>query len=132
MERCFIERIDRETSNIVDTIEDRIQNAILTHIDNIVAPKIDLSIRSISTSSERDRTSATVNSEREEHVRITAPFENSSGYNHVLHVSNVNDETQDNFLNELSELSVPETRFDRQKNTHHMDKSRSFFFAQVD
>ena len=26
-ERCFSERIDRELSNIVDTVEDRIQNA---------------------------------------------------------------------------------------------------------
>ena len=45
LERCFNERIVREMSNIVDTVEDRIQNAILTAIDNIVAPKIDLAIR---------------------------------------------------------------------------------------
>ena len=44
-ERCFKERIDREMSNIVDTVEDRIQIAILTAIDNIVAPKIELAIR---------------------------------------------------------------------------------------
>ena len=37
--RCFNETIDREMNNIVDTVEDRIQNAILTAIDNIVAPK---------------------------------------------------------------------------------------------
>ena len=34
LERCFNERIDRKMSNIVDTVEDRIQNAILTAIDN--------------------------------------------------------------------------------------------------
>ena len=51
LERCFIERIDREMSNIVDTVEDRIQNAILTAIDNFVAPKIELAIRSINASS---------------------------------------------------------------------------------
>ena len=39
LERCFNERIDREMSNIVDTVEDKIQNAILTAIENIVAPK---------------------------------------------------------------------------------------------
>ena len=39
-ERCFNERIDREMSNIVDTVEDRIQIAILTAIDNIVTPKL--------------------------------------------------------------------------------------------
>ena len=46
LERCFNERIDREMSNFVDTVEDRIQNAISTAIDNIVAPKIELAIRS--------------------------------------------------------------------------------------
>ena len=30
LERCFNERIDREMSNIIVTVEDRIQNAILT------------------------------------------------------------------------------------------------------
>ena len=50
LERCFIERIDREMRNIVDTVEDRIQKAILTAIDNIVAPKVKLAIRSINAS----------------------------------------------------------------------------------
>ena len=40
LERCFNEGIDRELNNIVETVEDRIQNAILSAIDNIVAPKI--------------------------------------------------------------------------------------------
>ena len=61
LERCFNERIDRELNNIVETVEDRIQNAILTAIDNIVAPKIELAIRSINTSSGRDVTSVSAN-----------------------------------------------------------------------
>ena len=61
LERCFNERLDREMSNIVDTVEDKIQNAILSVIDNIVAPKIELAIRSINASSERDVTSVTAN-----------------------------------------------------------------------
>ena len=48
---CFNEKIDTETSNIVDTVEDRIQNATLTAVDNIVAPKIELAIRSVYASS---------------------------------------------------------------------------------
>ena len=77
-ERCFNEGIDREMSKIVDTVEDRIQNAILTAIDSIVAPKIELAFRSIKASSGRDATSVTANSERGEHIGITAPFENVS------------------------------------------------------
>ena len=119
LERCFNERIDREMSNIVDTVEDRIQNAILTAIENIVAPKIELAIRSINASSGRDGTSVTENSERGEHVGIDASFENASGNNNILHVSNVNDETRYNIPDEVSELSVAETHFNRQAHTHH-------------
>ena len=94
LERCFNERIDRETNNIVDTVEDRIQDAILTAIDNIVAPKIELAIRSINASSGRDVTSVSANSERWDLVGINAPFENAFGNNDLLGVSNVNDETR--------------------------------------
>ena len=60
-ERCFSERLDREKNNIVDTVEDGIQKAFLTAIDNIIAPKIELAIRSINASSGRDGTSVTAN-----------------------------------------------------------------------
>ena len=119
LEKCFNERIDREMSNIVDTVEDRIQNAILTAIDSIIAPKIELAITSINASSGRDATSVAVNSERGEHVGINATFENASRNNSILLVSNVNDETRHYVPDEVSELSVPETHFDRQARTHH-------------
>ena len=119
LERCFDGRIDREMSDIVDTVEDRIQNAILTAIENIVAPKIELPIRSINASSGRDVTSKTASSELGEHIGINAPFENASGNNIILYVPNVNDETRHNIPDEVSELSVPETHFDRQAHTHH-------------
>ena len=119
LERCFNERIDREMSNIVDTVEDRIQNASLTAIENIVAPKTELAIRSINESSGRDVTSVTANSERGERVGIDASVENASENNNTLRVPNVNDETRLNIPDEVNELSVPETRFDRQPQTHH-------------
>ena len=84
LERCFNERIDREMSNIIDTVEDSIQNAILTAIDNIVAPKIELAIRSIIASSGRDVSGVSANSERKEHAGINTSFENASGNNNTL------------------------------------------------
>ena len=119
LERCFNERIDREMNNIVDTVEDRIQNAILTAIDSILAPRNELAIRWINGFSGRDATSVTANSERGEHVGTNVSFENASGNNNVLLVSDVNDETRNNLPDEVSELSVPETRFDRQTHIHH-------------
>ena len=121
LERCFNERIDREMNNIVDTIEDRIQNAILTAIEIIVAPKIELAIRSINASSGRDATSVSANSERKERIAINASFENASRNNDTLDVSNVNDETRHNIPDEVSELLAPETHFNRQSHTHHRD-----------
>ena len=94
LETCFNKGNDREMSNIADTVEDRIQNAISTAIENIVASKIELAIRWINASSGRDVTSVTANSERGEHVGIDAPFENASANNNILHVSKVNDETR--------------------------------------
>ena len=119
LERCFSERIDREMSNIIDTVEERIQNAILTAIENIVAPKIELAIRSMNASSGRDAISVSVNSERREQVGVNAFFENASGNNNTLGVSNVNDETRHNNSDEVSELPVPETHFDRQTHTYN-------------
>ena len=120
LERCFNERIDREMSNIVDRVEDRVQDAILTAIDNIVTPEIELAIRSINASSGRDATSVSADSGRREHVGINASFENASGNDDTLGVSNVNDDTRQNIPDEVSELSVSETRFDRQPHTHHI------------
>ena len=119
LERCFNERIDRKMNNIVETVEDRIQNAILTAIDNIFAPKIELAIRSVNTSSGRDVTSVSANSERREHAGINAFFENASENNNKLNTTNENDETRQNIHDEVSELSVPGTHFDRQPHTHH-------------
>ena len=119
LERYFNERIDKEMNNIVDTLENKIQNAILTPIDNIVAPKFELAIRSINASSGQNLTNVVENSESREHVGINASFENASGNSNVQQVSNGNVETRNNISDEVSELSVPEIRFDRQIHTHH-------------
>ena len=62
----------------------------------------------------------TATSELGENVGINAPFENASESNNFLHKSNVNDETRHNIPDEVSELWIPETHFDRQTHTHHM------------
>ena len=64
-------------------------------------------------------TSVTVNSDRGEYVGTNASFENASGNNKTLGVSNRNDETRHNIPDDVNELSVPGTHFDRQAHTHH-------------
>ena len=119
LERCFNERIDREMGNIVDVVEDKIQNAIMTAIDNLVAPKIELAIRSINASSGRDAISVSANSENREHAGIFASFGNASENNNALGVTNIDDETRHSVRDGVSELSVTGTQVDRHSRTHH-------------
>ena len=113
LEKCFNGRVDRETGNFVDTVEDRVQNAILTAIDSIFTPKIELAVSSINECSGRDTTSATANSERGERIGITALFKNVSERKNTQHVINTNDETRNILPDEVNELSVPGTNYDR-------------------
>ena len=105
--------------NIVETVKDKIQNAVLTAIDSINTSKNELAIRSKNASSRRDSSSVMANSERGEHIGITAPFENLSERNNTLHAFNTNEETQNDFPDEVIEFSVPGTHFGRQPHTHH-------------
>ena len=107
-------------SKIVDTVEDRIQNAISTSIDSIEAPKYELAIRSINASSGQDPTSVISNLDCGELVGNNVSFENASGDNNVLHVSIITDESRNIIPDDVSELSVPDTCYDRQTHTHHM------------
>ena len=120
LERCFSERMAREMENFVETIDDRIQSAIFTAINNIVGPKIELAIRSINASSGRDVASMSANSERREHTGINASFENASENNNTIGVTNTNDEARHNSQDGVSELSVPGTQFDGQSHIHHV------------
>ena len=70
----FYSKIDSEMCKIVDTVEERIQNAFLTDIDSIVPPKLELATRSIIASSGQDAASVTANSERGKHIGVTAPI----------------------------------------------------------
>ena len=105
-----------------DMVEDKIQKTILTAFDGIVALKIELAVGSINACSERDATSVTANLERGELIGITSPFENASENNNVVHMSNTSEETRNNIPDEVSELSVPGTHFDRQSHTHHSNR----------
>ena len=89
--------------NIVVTVGNRIQYAVLTAINSIITPRIELAVRSISASSGRDAASVTANSELGERVGIIASFENVSERNNTFHELNTNDETRVNIADEVSE-----------------------------
>ena len=108
------DEIDRKIGCIVEKVEGRIQNDILTAIDGIITPRIELTVRSINGSYGRDAASVTVNSERGKYLGITASFENISDRNNTYHGLNTNDETRGYISNELGEFPVPRTHFEQQ------------------
>ena len=73
-ERCFIEKIDKEMGSFVDTVEDKIQNATSTAIDNIITLKIELAVWSIKAISGRYATSVMASSECGENIGVTVLF----------------------------------------------------------
>ena len=115
----IMDRIDLEIGKIVDTVEDRIQDANLTAFRNFTLLRIELAVRIINPSSGRDAASVTANSERGEHTGDTAPFENVFERKNTFLERNANDEIRRNFGDTVSELSVPRTHFHRQSDTHH-------------
>ena len=112
-------------SNIVDTVEDRVQNAILIAIDSIVAPEIELAFRSLNVSSGQDPTGVTANTERGEHVRINVFFENASGTKKKLHVTILNDESRKNIPDGICGFAVLDTYFDRQTHSSLGDRTNN-------
>ena len=104
---------------IVDTVEDKIQNDILSAFDNNITPRNKLAVRSINASSRRVASCITANSERGERIGVTASLEILSEKNNTLHVLNTNDGTRRNTPVEVRELSVPGPQLDRQPHIHH-------------
>ena len=120
LERCFNGTIDREGGITVDTVKDRFLNAILTSIAKSNTLKIELGNKSRKASSGQGVTSVEASSDRGEHIKFTTIFENVSDRSNTQHVFKTNDGSRNNIPDEVSELSVPGTRFDRQPHTHHV------------
>ena len=78
LQKWFKERVHREKGIVVVTVEDRIQNAILTKIDNLITAWVELAVRSMIASSGLDAASVPANSERGECIKITGSFGNVS------------------------------------------------------
>ena len=98
----------------------------LTAIDSIITPKIELVIRLMNESSGQDAASVTGHSARGERMVITASFENKSGRNNTFHEINANDGIWGILPDEVSELSVSRSHFDRQSITHHSFNTKHY------
>ena len=113
------DKIFRQTGNFAETVEDRIQSAFSTAMNNFVITRIWSAVRSLNASSGQDVASIVAISERGEQIGITVSFENLSDKNITFHESNIVNETRGYSSTESSKFPVPKTHFDGQSHTHH-------------
>ena len=139
LERCLTAWIDREMGYKVDTVEDKIQDGILSVFDRNITSSIESALRLTKASSGRNFASVSANSQRGEHIGITCSLENASDGENTIHDFDANDETCGNIPDEIDEILVSKTHFDRQSHSNHMvtDKTISrnqnpeFFTGQI-
>ena len=67
----------------------------------------------------QDSTSVMASSKRWGYIGLTARFQNASDMKNTLHVLNTNVENRNQVRDVVSELSFPDTHFDRQPHIHH-------------
>ena len=110
--RIFTDKITKEMSNVIEKVEDRIQNANYSSLDNFITPRIELTVSS--TNAQRtggDIAGITASSERGEQVEISAPFGNVFDRNSTLRKLNWTDETWRYNPDEINEFPVSEACF---------------------
>ena len=94
LKRILTNRNTNEMSNVVEKLEEKILNALLTAMDNIIIPRIELAVRSMKASSGQDIASVTTNSESSEQLEISFPYSSLSDRKSFFSQLNSTDETR--------------------------------------
>ena len=122
LRRGFTDRTAREVGNVVETVKDGIQNAILVAMESIITPKIELTGISKNASSRQDAASVIANLENWEQAGLTASIENVSDRVITFPELNLTLETQGLNPDKVSKFRVSGTHVDRQPYIHHSTK----------
>ena len=120
LEDYIVSKVQSEVDNVITTIETRVQDALLTAIENLVIPRVELALKSANASSGRSVDSNVLEPDQRdfsgniEGLQMTALSRINSRTD-----SNRIDETRDNITVEEGDLLVNERNIDRQTHTHH-------------
>ena len=120
LERSVVNKVRSEVENVITTIETKVRDAILTAIESLVVPGVELAIKSVNAFYGRDVSSVVPDPNQKEFpgniegLQMTA----SSRINSITELNKI-DETRGNITNESGDLSINGKDFDRQTRTHH-------------
>ena len=115
-----------EVDSVMTRVETRVQDAVLTALENLVIPRVELAMKSVNASSGRRVDSVVLDCDQRdfsgniEGLQMTA----SSRVNSHTDLNRI-DETRGNIIVERGDLLVNERNIDRQTHTHHRLKDIS-------
>ena len=121
IENDIDDQITRAVSSAVMTVENRMHDAILTAIDNVVIPRVGMAVKSITGSTGHGTNSKVQNPDRRDfigHIKNT-PLMSASSRLDLDAELNRNDETRNNEDFEEGDFPALRPNYDRRMHAHH-------------
>ena len=120
LEENIVSKVRSEVDNVMTPVGTRVQDAVLTAIENLVIPRVELAMNSANARSERSADSNVLEPDQRDFLgdikslRMTA----SSRINSHMDLNRI-DETRSNITVEEGDLMVNEKNIDRRTHAHH-------------
>ena len=119
LERNVVDKSRSEVDSVMTTVETRVQDAVLSAIEDLVLPRVELAMKSINASSGRDADSVVPDPDWRDfsgnieglQMTTSSRFNSNSDLNRI-------DENRGSIAVEGGDLLVNERNFERQTNRH--------------
>ena len=115
------DKIRKAVDNAARTVENRVRDAILSAMDNVVIPRGEMAVRTITGSTGHGLNSTIQNPDRRDFVgnRVSTLFKSASSRLDLNIDQDRKDETRDFEKFQDGNFPVLRTNFDRQSHAHH-------------
>ena len=127
LEENIVSKVRSQVDNVMTTVKTTVQDAVLTAIENIVIPRVDLVMKSANASSARSDDGNVLEPDQKDFLGSIEVLQmTASGRIHSRTDLNGIDETRCNITVEKGDLLVNKRNSNRQTHTHHRHRCRIF------
>ena len=120
-EENIVSKVRSDVDNVVTTVKTRVQDAVLTAIENLVIPGVELAMKSANASSGRSVDGNVLKPDQKGFLGNVEGLQRTASSKILSHRDfNKIDETRGNFTVEEGDLVVNERNFELQTDTHDM------------
>ena len=120
-ENNIVNKVRCEVDNLMTSVETRVQDAVLTAMENLVNPRVELAMKSVNASSGRGVSNVVMDPDRKAFSGIIENLQRTASSRINSHTDlNRFDETRSNITKEGSDLSVIEKNMHRPTHTYHI------------